>query len=86
MTTIDVVQDELLLEIFEYFPAENLSMTVSLVRARSRALLQKILLWKHKNLTPPVSMSDAQVASASPEVLPASARRQYRYTVSTLVH
>jgi hypothetical protein len=64
MTTIDVVQDELLLEIFEYLPAENLSMTVPLVRAQWRDLSQKISLWKHKIFTPPIRTSDAKVADA----------------------
>jgi hypothetical protein len=54
----------MLLEIFDDLPAENLSMTVPLVRGRWRALSQKILLWKHKIFTTPLSMSDAEVAHA----------------------
>jgi hypothetical protein len=64
MTTIDVVRDELLLEIFEYLPAESLSMTVPLVSARWRALSERIPLWKHMTFTPPMSMSDDEVADA----------------------
>ncbi|PNF34765.1 hypothetical protein B7P43_G03777 [Cryptotermes secundus] len=64
MTTIDDLPDELLLEIFEYLPAENLSMTVPLVSARWGALSQRISLWKHLTFTPPISMSDEEVADA----------------------
>lgn len=64
MTTIGDLPDELLLEIFEYLPAENLSMTVPLVSARWRALSQRISLWKHLTFTPPISMSDEEVAGA----------------------
>jgi hypothetical protein len=63
MTTIDDLQDELLLEIFEYLPAENLSMSVPLVSAWWMALPQKISLWKHMTFTPPISMSDEEVAN-----------------------
>jgi hypothetical protein len=59
--TIDDLQEELLLKIFEYLAAKNLSMTVS---ARWRALSQRISLWKNEIFTPPTSMFDEEVADA----------------------
>jgi hypothetical protein len=64
MTTVADLPDELLLQTFEYLPAENLSMTVPLVSARWRALSQSTSLWKHKIFKPRNSMSDAEVADA----------------------
>jgi hypothetical protein len=62
MATIDNLPDELLLAIFEYLPAENLTMAVPLVSARWKALSQRISLWKHLTFTPPISMSEEEVA------------------------
>jgi hypothetical protein len=58
------VPDELLLQISECLPAENLSMTVPLLSARWRDLSHRISLWKHLTFTPPISMSDEEVADA----------------------
>jgi hypothetical protein len=64
MTTIDNLPPELLLEIFGYLPAEDLSMTVPLVSDQWKALSQRTSLWKHLTFTPPISMSDDEVAYA----------------------
>jgi hypothetical protein len=64
MTTIDDLPNELLLQISEGLPAENVSMTVPIVSARWRDLSQRISLWKHLTFTPPISMSEEEVADA----------------------
>jgi hypothetical protein len=64
MTTIDDLPDEILLTIFKHLPAEDLSMTVPLVNHRWKALSQTPSLWSHLTFTPPVNMSDKQVAHA----------------------
>jgi hypothetical protein len=60
MTTIIDLPDEILLKIFK----QDVSMTVPLVNHRWRALSQTASLWNHLTFTPPINMSDKQVARA----------------------
>jgi len=62
MTTINDLPDEILLAIFKHLPAEDMFMTVPLVNHRWRALSQTASLWNHLTFTPPINMSDEQVA------------------------
>jgi hypothetical protein len=64
MTSIDDLPDEMLLRIFQYLPAEHLPMTVPAVSARWKDLSQRNTLWKNVTFTPPITMSEEEVAYA----------------------
>jgi len=64
MLTIDHLPNEILLLIFEYLPAEDLSMTMPLVSKRWGDLSQRASLWERLTFTPPINMSDDQVSHA----------------------